>query len=135
MINTQWCVMCKRSSESTDHVFLHCSVAIQLWQRLFGVCDVKWGAPRDCTHMLLVKFDGFGGSKRAKSLWSCIVCAIFKIIWLERNARIFDRKEADANSLRDRAGFLASFWAFVSPPFRGIHLFLISRDWAAVCNP
>ncbi|CAL5357544.1 unnamed protein product [Camellia sinensis] len=72
----QWCVMCKRSSESADHLFLHCSVAIQLWQYLFGLCDVKWVAPRDCTHMLLVKFDRFGGSKRAKILWSCITYEI-----------------------------------------------------------
>ena len=27
-LSPQWCVMCKRSSESADNLFLHCSVAI-----------------------------------------------------------------------------------------------------------
>lgn len=78
--------------------------------------------------MLLVKLEGFGGFKRAKTLRSCIVCAMFWTFWLERNSRIFDGKEASVDSLWDRTRFLASFWAFVSPPFKGVPLFLISTD-------
>ena len=82
----QWCVMCKRNLEVADHFFLHCPVATVLWQRLFKLCDVQWVAPRECMHMLLIRFDGFGSTKKAKTMWLGIVFAILWVIWLERNA-------------------------------------------------
>lgn len=131
----QWCVMCKRNSESADHLFLPCLVAFVFWQRLFGLRDDQWVAPQECIHMLLVRFEGFGGNKRAKTMWSCVVFAVFWSIWLERNARIFDGKELDVKALWERAEYLASFWAYVSRLFKGVTFFLISRNWVAVCHP
>lgn len=36
-ISLDWCVMCKQTSESHNHFFLHCDGARFLWNRLFGV--------------------------------------------------------------------------------------------------
>ncbi|GMP80530.1 hypothetical protein CsSME_00035589 [Camellia sinensis var. sinensis] len=124
--------MCKRNLEVANHLFLHCLVASVLWQRLFRLCDVQWVALRECMHMLLIRFDGSGSTKKTKTMWIGIVFAIFWVIWMERKARIFEGKEVSVEPLWDKAEYLASFWAFVSPPFKGVPLFLISRDWAAV---
>ncbi|GMP80934.1 hypothetical protein CsSME_00035842 [Camellia sinensis var. sinensis] len=129
----QWCVTCKRNLEVADHLFLHFPMACVLWQRLFSLCDDQWVAPWDCIQMLLIRFIGFRKTKRAKTMWTNIFFVIFWAIWLERNARIFDGKETSVKALWDRAEYLASFWAFVSPPFKGVPLFLISR--AVVCHP
>jgi hypothetical protein len=40
IIVMEWCCMCKKSEESIDHLFLHCEVAIEVWNmvcQLFGV--------------------------------------------------------------------------------------------------
>ena len=31
--------MCKCNSETVDHLFLHCPVALELWDMIFGLCQ------------------------------------------------------------------------------------------------
>ena len=38
----KWCCMCKQSSESVNHLLLHCEVAQALWSVLFSLFDVTW---------------------------------------------------------------------------------------------
>jgi hypothetical protein len=38
--------MCKQSGEDVDHLFLHCSVAMELWSLVFGLFGVQWVMPR-----------------------------------------------------------------------------------------
>lgn len=131
----QWCIMCKESEEQLNHLFLHCPVVLRLWHRLFCLVEVLWVAPGTSFQILLIDFRGFGGKKRAKVLWMCAVYSIFWVIQFERNARIFEDKFGDLDSLLEKVCSLASFWALVAPPLRGIPLFLISRDWMAGCAP
>ena len=35
-----WCYMCKCNSESVDHLFLHCPVASELWDMVFGLLEL-----------------------------------------------------------------------------------------------
>ena len=37
-----WCYMCKCNGESVDHLFLHCSVAMDLWSMVLGLFGVSW---------------------------------------------------------------------------------------------
>ena len=46
LIIQEWCCMCKRSGEDVDHLFLHCSVAMELWSLVFGLFGVQWVMPR-----------------------------------------------------------------------------------------
>ena len=40
-----WCYMCKCNSESVNHLFLHCPVASELWDMVFGLFGVNWVMP------------------------------------------------------------------------------------------
>ncbi|CAL5408064.1 unnamed protein product [Camellia sinensis] len=92
LLNPQWCILCCKSGESVDHLFLHCPIALTLWHRLFRVGNGMWVAPKRSVHMLVIDFHTFGGSKRAKILWTCVVFATFWVLWWERNQRLFEDK-------------------------------------------
>ena len=37
-----WCCLCQRNGESVDHLFLHCSMATDMWSMVFGLFGVQW---------------------------------------------------------------------------------------------
>ena len=41
-ILTNKCALCKRESESIDHIILHCDEARLLWQLVFSIFGVRW---------------------------------------------------------------------------------------------
>ena len=47
-----WCYMCKCNGESVDHLFLHCSVAMDLWSMVFGLFGVSWVMPQSVVGLL-----------------------------------------------------------------------------------
>lgn len=104
---TQWCIMCRRNGESMDHLFLHYLMALNLWHCIFLLIDRHWVAPDDCANMLLIDLWGFGGNKKAKTLWHCVVFMIFWVVWLEWNARIIEDKVANLDSLWERVEIFA----------------------------
>lgn len=124
-LNFQWCIVCCKNGESVDHLFLHCPIALNLWHRLFSLGNVMWVVPKGSAHMLLLDFCTFGGSKRAKMLWSCAVFATFWVLWMGRNARLFEDKFREVGCLWDNVCHLTSFCVSGSSLF---------RDWLAACN-
>ena len=64
-----------------------------------------------------------------------ISIALIRVVWWERNARIFEDKARNSEYLWDSIVFLASLWAFCSKAFKGIPLNVIQLDWIAVCTP
>ena len=84
--------------------------------------------------MMFIKFKGFGNSKRGIVLWQAACIALIRVVWLERNARIFEDKVRNSGFLWDSIVFLASLWAFCSKVFKGIPLNVLQLDWIAVCN-
>ncbi|RVW27814.1 putative mitochondrial protein [Vitis vinifera] len=58
------CILCMKHGESADHLFLHCSLTIGLWHRLFQLAKMDWVPPRSIYDMMFIKFKGFGNSKR-----------------------------------------------------------------------
>lgn len=131
----QWCAMCRGGgAESLDHLFLHCEVATVLWRRLFQRVDVCWVCPALCSDLLVIDFAGLGRGPRGVVLWRCAILAVFWVVWLERNERIFEHRIEEVGGLWERVVFLASFWASVASEFSGVPLFLIISDWRAVCG-
>ncbi|RVW19142.1 Transposon TX1 uncharacterized 149 kDa protein [Vitis vinifera] len=61
--------------------------------------------------MMYIKFNGFGSSKRGIALWQAANIALIR---RERNARIFEDKARNSESLWDSIVFLASLWAYCS---------------------
>ena len=85
--------------------------------------------------MMAIKFNGFGSSKRGIVLWQAASIALIRVVWWERNARIFEDKERNSEYLWDSIVFLASLWAFCSKVFKGTPLNVLQLDWLAVCTP
>ena len=83
------CKLCMKHGETVDHLFLHCSLTMGLWHRLFQLTKTDWVSPRSISDMLSSNFNGFGSSKRGIVLWQNACIALMCVVWRERNARIF----------------------------------------------
>ncbi|VVA29611.1 PREDICTED: VITISV_015752 partial [Prunus dulcis] len=70
-ISPHWCI--KEDGKKVYHVFLHYTVALSLFLKLYREAEVSWAIPKGC-HALCEKHVEFGGKKRAK----------------ERNRRLFE---------------------------------------------
>ncbi|KAL6333453.1 hypothetical protein AAG906_028638 [Vitis piasezkii] len=103
--------------------------------RLFQLAKMDWVPPRSILDMMSIKFNGFGSSKRGIALWQVASIALIRIVWWERNVRIFKDKARNSKYLWDSIVFLASLWAFCSKVFKGTPLNVIQLDWIAVCTP
>ncbi|RVW98459.1 hypothetical protein CK203_026896 [Vitis vinifera] len=82
------CMLCMEQGETVDHLFLHCSMTMGLWHRLFQLTKIDWVPPRSVFDMISINFNGFGSSKRGIVLWQAACFAILWVVWRERNARI-----------------------------------------------
>ena len=82
-----------------------------------------------------IKFNGFGSSKRGIVLWQAASIALIRLVWWERNVRIFEDKVRNSEYLWDSIVFLFSLWAFYSKVFKGTPLNVLQLDWLAVCTP
>ncbi|RVW94236.1 LINE-1 retrotransposable element ORF2 protein [Vitis vinifera] len=71
-------------------------------------------------------------AQRGIVLWQAASIALIRVVWWERNARIFEDKARNSEFLWDSIVFLASLWAFCSKAFKGIPLNVIQLDWIAV---
>ncbi|KAJ9700981.1 hypothetical protein PVL29_006352 [Vitis rotundifolia] len=129
------CILCMKHGESADHLFLHCSLTIGLWHRLFQLAKMDWVPPRSIYDMMSINFKGFGNSKRGIVLWQAASIALIRVVWWERNATIFEDRERNSEFLWDSIVFLASLWAFCSKAFKRTPLNVIQLDWIAVCTP
>uniref|UniRef100_A0A5B7BMK3 Reverse transcriptase zinc-binding domain-containing protein n=1 Tax=Davidia involucrata TaxID=16924 RepID=A0A5B7BMK3_DAVIN len=46
------CYMCKKSLESTSHLFLHCEVARDLWNAILSLAGYNWVMPYTIKNLL-----------------------------------------------------------------------------------
>ena len=42
VVVVDWCCICKRNGETTDHLLLHCPVAQKLWNMVCSLLGVHW---------------------------------------------------------------------------------------------
>ncbi|RVW19550.1 putative ribonuclease H protein [Vitis vinifera] len=133
-ISPDICKLCMEQGESADHLFLHCSVTLGLWHRLFQLAKMDWVPPKSISDMMFINYKGFGKSKRGVILWQNASIALIWVVWRERNARIFEDKARNSGNLWDSIHFLASFWAFCSAGFKGTPLNVLQLDWLSVCS-
>ncbi|RVW20925.1 Transposon TX1 uncharacterized 149 kDa protein [Vitis vinifera] len=61
-------------------------------------------------------------AQRGIVLWQAASIALIRVVWWERNARIFEDKARNSGFLWDSIVFLASLWAFVPRHLRGFPL-------------
>ena len=87
-----WCYMCKCSSESVSHLFLHCPVAAEVWDMVFGLFGVSWVMPSSVVG-LLACWQGHFGRLRNGVIWKIVPPCLMWCIWKERNNRCFEDSE------------------------------------------
>ena len=104
----QWCILCKGTGESIDHIFLHCPITIGLWHKLFNLARLAWVPPRSIVAMMVIAFKGLGNSLRGKTLWQIASLTLLWMAWQERNNRIFEDKGRTEEMLWDLILFFSS---------------------------
>ena len=87
-----WCYMCKCSSESVSHLFLHCPVAAEVWDMVFGLFGVSWVMPSFVVG-LFACWQGHFGRLRNGVIWKIVPPCLMWCIWKERNNRCFEDSE------------------------------------------
>ena len=80
VLNPDICILCMKHGESADHLFLHCSLTIGLWHRLFQLAKMDWVPPMSIFDMMSIKFNGFESSKRGIVLWQAASIALIRVV-------------------------------------------------------
>uniref|UniRef100_A0A2N9ERP2 Reverse transcriptase zinc-binding domain-containing protein n=1 Tax=Fagus sylvatica TaxID=28930 RepID=A0A2N9ERP2_FAGSY len=52
IVLVDWCYLCKNAGESSDHIFLHCSLAKHLWDAVLSLFGMHWVMPRTVSELL-----------------------------------------------------------------------------------
>ncbi len=52
IILVNWCCMCKLDVESIDHLFLHCTVAREMWDTVLTLFGMHWVMPKRVVDLL-----------------------------------------------------------------------------------
>lgn len=63
-----------------DHLFLHCELAMGLWNRLFSKAGLSWVNPAHGSSMLGVDFQGLSKTKGAKDICFMLGCALMAVL-------------------------------------------------------
>ena len=69
------------SASSDEFLFLHCSLMMRLWHRLFQLAKMDWVPPRSIFDMLSINYNGFGSSKRGIVLWQAESITLIWVVW------------------------------------------------------
>jgi hypothetical protein len=99
VIVIDWFYMCKVSGESTNHLFLHCPIATNLWSCMFSLFGLHWVMLKRVLELLACWREGRETSK-IQDLWNSIPHGIFWVLWWERNSRAFEGKESGVLKLK-----------------------------------
>ena len=123
-----WCILCKNSNETIDHLFLHCDYSLRLWSNILKEFDLNWVIPRSSTELLSLG-RGFSFTKKGNIVWKVSVTATCWAIWLERNNRIFEEVEDSFESIWDRIRLWVAIWLHFCKDFKSIPFSLLIREW------
>ena len=93
-----WCCMCKRNGETTDHLLLHCPVSQELWNMVCSLFGVHWVMPHSVVELLACWSNKFN-RLRSKALWRMVPHCFMWVIWRERNIGTFDGNERSIHEL------------------------------------
>ena len=94
-----WCYLCKCNSETVDHLFLHCPIALELWDTIFGLFGVCWVLPMSVVE-LLACWQGHFGCHRNGYIWIFVPYCLMLCIWKEINSRCFEDSECSMLDLK-----------------------------------
>ncbi|KAJ0622334.1 putative reverse transcriptase zinc-binding domain-containing protein [Helianthus annuus] len=80
--------LCSLEDETTDHVFVKCPMAAEVWSRVSWWSDVRWYAANNVKELFDVAAQS-GGSKELLNLKTTILYSTLWFIWNARNNKVF----------------------------------------------
>ena len=101
------CFLCGEGEEIVDHILIHCSKAIILWDLLLDIYGVSWVFPLSVKETLL-SWQGLFVGKRGKKAWMAAPLCIFRTLWRERNRFVFEGVDISIN--RMKSTFLSNLY-------------------------
>nr|XP_033510409.1 uncharacterized protein LOC104090014 isoform X2 [Nicotiana tomentosiformis] len=108
------CYMCQQQSESVNHLFLHCSVAKEIWNFFYTIFGLKWVMPQS-TKQAFESWYFWRVGKSIRKIWKMVPAAIFWCIWKERNRRCFDGISTPLYSLKAACLVNLFSWNYLTP--------------------
>lgn len=96
MISPNWCILCKKSNETAEHMFVHCPFSKYLWAILNSVATSPLS---DSIDEMLFVITHIKQNCRKKVLWTNLLGACFWCIWMKRNNRTFKVEEKSPDHL------------------------------------
>ncbi|KAL4200750.1 hypothetical protein AMTRI_Chr02g255160 [Amborella trichopoda] len=109
--------MCLCEEESNSHLFIHCSLALNLWSRILRLFGLSWVIPESYKALF------------SMLLWKASMVATIWVIWLERNTRIFRGVKCEPTALFNKITAQVIFWASNHKAFKGITAASFLLDW------
>ena len=100
------CSICGVSSESADHLFLHCPLAIALWEAIFSTFQRRVSTNTWQSFFLQAMSVSF--SEQVRILWKAAIHAVIWGVWTASNQWIFEGKSVNFRSV------LSLVWCAVS---------------------
>ncbi|KAK9094246.1 hypothetical protein Scep_025715 [Stephania cephalantha] len=130
-ISSHWCVICRRSGEELDHLFLHCTMAWQLWASLTRELQWIWVMPKTCEVIFDDASWDFRNSRR-NVLWKSCSQSIVWGIWQERNARLFKGTFMNHEELWDGIRLNTAKWLSINKEFKQWGLNDLLNNWQPI---
>ncbi|XP_019251169.1 PREDICTED: uncharacterized protein LOC109230093 [Nicotiana attenuata] len=93
------CYLCQQSSESINHLFLHCPVATDMWYMFLSILGISWTQPQGIREAV-EGWSSWKVERAIKKVWKMIPACIFWCLWQKRNRRCFDGISTSMHALK-----------------------------------
>ncbi|XP_016203224.1 uncharacterized protein LOC107643973 [Arachis ipaensis] len=114
MPNDNICVLCKKEVESVKHLFLLCDLTWQVWCSWLRRFGEDWAIPGTIRE-LFESWTGRHKQKQEQKRWLIGFFTVIWNVWVERNARIFNNKEAGVDIVIKRTFLSYEEWTDSDP--------------------
>ena len=101
--------MCCCTTESMDHLLLHCPVAYSLWVQMLQVFGIQWVMPGSVESLVFCWSNRLG--KFSLDIWNMVPGYLMWVVWMERNRRSFEAKEKSLVQLQALSQSTLFEWA------------------------
>ncbi|XP_026396540.1 uncharacterized protein LOC113291193 [Papaver somniferum] len=69
------CSLCNKEDETTDHIFIRCDLAKEVWEYFVKACNVNWIVPATVMNLFMY-WKGIVLKGRSKEVWEKLIYAI-----------------------------------------------------------
>ncbi|GKV44689.1 hypothetical protein SLEP1_g51849 [Rubroshorea leprosula] len=103
------CIFYGVENEDSNHLFIHCKIASDLWRDCYKWWGIRTVQDKDCKKVF-EQHPNVAKMTTKKIGWECIWFTVTWTIWLARNEKIFKQKEVDRRKLLEMVQIRAFNW-------------------------